>query len=80
MNGYDPKYWKYGVHVTVGQFCNHVKRNIPSNAILYICGDDNVNLHFSPKSNIFSIDYDDLSDLPEYEGYEVGELVTEVSS
>lgn len=79
MNEYDPKYWKHGVNVTVGQFCDHVKKNIPSDAILYICGDNNVNLHFSSKSNIFSVDYDDLSDLPGYEGYEAGEIVTGVS-
>ena len=42
VNEYDPKYWKHGVNVTVGQFCDHVKKNIPSDAMLYICGDNNV--------------------------------------
>ncbi|MDE6053373.1 MAG: hypothetical protein K2G55_06380 [Lachnospiraceae bacterium] len=80
MIGYDPKYWKHGVNVTVGQFCDYVKKNIPSDAVLYICGDNNVYLHYLSESNIFSVDYDDLSDLPEYEGYEAGKLVTGVSS
>ena len=76
MNGYDPKYWKHGVNVTVGQFCDYVKKHIPSDAVFYICGDNNVSLHFSPEDNIFSADYDALSDLPEYEGYEAREIET----
>ena len=44
MNEYDPKYWKHGVNVTVGQFCDYTKKNIPSDAVLYICGDNNVKL------------------------------------
>ena len=80
MNEYDPKYWKHGVNVTVGQFCDYTKKNIPSDAVLYICGDNNVSLHFSPQSNILSVDYDTLSDLPEYENCVAGEPVTGVSS
>ena len=79
MNEYDPKYWKYGVNVTVGQFCDYIKKNILSGAVLYICGDNNVSLHFSPQGNILSVDYDTLSDLPEYENCAAGELVTGVS-
>ncbi|MDE5699573.1 MAG: hypothetical protein K2I96_19555 [Lachnospiraceae bacterium] len=73
MNEYDPKYWKHGVNVTVGQFCDYIKKNIPSDAVLYICGDNNVSLYFSPQGNILSVDYDTLSDLPEYEGCIAGE-------
>lgn len=80
MNEYDPKYWKHGVNVTVGQFRDYIKKNIPSDAVLYICGDNNVSLHFSPQGNILSVDYDTLSDLPEYENCAAGELVTGVSS
>ncbi len=80
MNEYDPKYWKHGVNVTVGQFCDYTKKNIPSDAVLYICGDNNVSLHFSPQGNILSVDYDTLSDLPEYENCVAGEPVTGVSS
>lgn len=76
MNGYDPKYWKNGVNVTVGQFCDYVRENIPPNAVLHICGNNNVNVHYLPEGNIFSVDYDALSDLPEYEGCRAGELVT----
>ena len=80
MNEYDPKYWKHGVNVTVGQFCDYTKKNIPSDAVLYICGDNNVSLHFSPQGNILSVDYDTLSDLPEYENCVAGEPVTGLSS
>ena len=38
MNEYDPKYWKHGVNVTVGQFCDHIKKNIPSDAVLIYAG------------------------------------------
>ena len=77
MNEYDPKYWKHGINVTVGQFCEYVKNNIPSDATICICGDNNVNIHFSPSGNILSVDHDKLSDLPEYDGYEPGKIVTE---
>lgn len=80
MNEYDPKYWKHGVNVTVEQFCDYVKKNISSDAVFYICGDNNVSLHFSPQGNILSVDYDTLSDLPEYEGCIAGEPVAGVSS
>lgn len=80
MNEYDPKYWKHGVNITVGQFCDYIKKNIPSDAVLYICGDNNVSLHFSPQGNILSVDYDTLSDLPEYENCAAREPVAGVSS
>lgn len=80
MNEYDSKYWKHGVNVTVGQFCDYIKKNIPSDAVLYICEDNNVSLHFSPQGNILSVDNDTLSDLPAYENRAAGELVTGVSS
>ena len=79
MNGYDPKYWKHGVNVTAGQFCDYVKKNISFDAVLYICGNNNVNLHFSSKSNILSVDYDALADLPEYESHDVEEFGAGVS-
>ena len=70
MGEYNPKYWKSGVNITVGQLCAYIKEHIPSDAILYICGENNVSLHFSPEDNIFSLDYDNLSELPEYKNYE----------
>lgn len=30
MNEYDPKHWKHRVDITVGQFFDYVKKNIPS--------------------------------------------------
>ena len=74
MSEYDAEYWKHGLNITAGQFCDYVKENIPSDAIFYICGNDHVNLHFSSKSNIFSADREDPSDLPEYEDCEAGEF------
>ena len=38
------------------------------------------NSNFSPQGNILSVDYDTLSDLPEYENCVAGEPVTGVSS
>lgn len=74
MNGYDAHYWKCGMNITVGQFCDYVKENIPSDAIFHVCGDSQVYLHFSPEGNAFSVDHDSLSDLPEYEDCEAGEF------
>ena len=77
MNKYDPKYWKHGNNITVEQFCRYVMQQIPRDAVFYVCGNSSINLHFSPEGNIFSIDCDSLSDLPEYEGGSIGEITTE---
>lgn len=74
MNEYDVNYWKHGMNITVGQFCDYVKKNIPSDAIFHVCGDSQVYLHFSPEGNTLSVDHDSLSDLPEYEDCEAGEF------
>jgi len=74
MSEYDANYWKCGMNITVGQFCDYVKENIPSDAIFHVCGDSQVYMHFSPEGNAFSVDHDSLSDLPEYEDCEAGEF------
>ncbi len=76
MDGYDAGYWKHGVNVTAGQFCNYIKTHIPPDAVLHVCGDNQVYLHFSPDGNALSMDHDPLSDLPEYEGCQAEELDT----
>lgn len=35
-------------------------------AVLFICGDNDVNLYLLPKRNIFSADYDNRGDLQDY--------------
>lgn len=80
MNMYDPKYWKHGENITVEQFCDYLKKNIPSDAVFYVCGDNRVSLHYSPDGNVFSVDCNDLSDLSEYEECSVEEIITEESN
>ena len=76
MNEYDSKYWKHGSSITVEQFCSYVMQQIPKDAVFYVCGNSSINLHFSPEGNIFSIDCDSLSDLPEYEECSIGEITS----
>ena len=76
MNEYDSKYWKHGNNITVEQFCEYVKKYIPSDAVFYVCGNSSINLHFSLEGNIFSVDCDSLSDLPEYEECSIGEITS----
>ena len=76
MNEYDANYWKCGMNITVGQFCDYVKEKSPSDAIFHVCGATQVYLDFSPEGNVFSVDHDSLSDLPEYEDCESGEFDT----
>lgn len=74
MIEYNPKFWKHGESITVGQFCEYVSKHIPPTAILHVCGDEQIYLHLSTDGNVFSLDYNSLSDLSEYEDCEAGEL------
>ena len=76
MNEYDSKYWKHGSNITVEQFCSYVMQQIPKDAVFYVCGSSSISLHFSLNSNIFSVDCDSLSDLPEYEVCSIGEITS----
>ena len=76
MNEYDSKYWKHGSSITVEQFCSYVMHQIPKDAVFYVCGSSSISLHFSPDGNIFSVDCDSLSDLPEYEECSIGEITS----
>ena len=76
MVEYNPEFWKHAENITVGQFCDYVSKHISPDAILHVCGANYVYLHFSPEGNAFSLDYDSLSDLPEYENRKAGELET----
>lgn len=74
---FDPKYWKHCENITVKQFCEYLQNNIPEDALLYVCGDNQVYMHMESDGSIFSVDDNSLSDLPEYEDYEVQELEVE---
>lgn len=65
---YDPKHWKHGINITVGEFYSYLGRNVPADAVIHICGSNQVYLHLSEDGTVFSVDYDSLSELPEYDG------------
>ena len=71
---YDPKHWVHAENITVGEFCNYLMANVPTEAILCVCGDSQVYMHLEIDGSTFSVDYSSLSDLEEYENYEVREL------
>lgn len=73
---YDVKYWKHCEGITVKQFCDYLQKNIPPDAIMNVCGDNQVYMHLENDGSVFSVDDCSLSDLPEYKDCEVGELVT----
>ena len=74
MTEYDPEFWKYGTKVTVGQFCDYVKANIPLDALLCVCGEKQLYFHFTVDGAVFFIDNDSLADLPEYINCEAGKF------
>ena len=74
MSGYDAAFWKHGENVTVGEFCEYMKENIPYDTILHVCGDNQIYLHYSSGGKAFSLDNCALSELPEYENCEVGKF------
>lgn len=76
MGEYNPQFWKRAENVTVGKFCDYMSKHIPSDAILHVCGAEQIYLHLATDGNALSLDYDSLSDLPEYKDCEVGELET----
>lgn len=71
---FEPKHWKHVENITVKEFCEYLQKNIPGDALLYVCGDSHVYMHMESDKSIFSVDDNSLSDLSEYEGYELGEL------
>ena len=85
---FDPKHWIHAENITVGEFCNYLMANVPTDAILCFCslanvptgkilwvrGDSQVYMHLEADGSTFSVDYSSLSDLDEYADYEVREL------
>lgn len=70
FDGWNAEYWAEGQGITVGQLCRYLQENVPASAVLNICGADTVCVNLSNNRHYVSLDYDDLSDLPEYEGRE----------
>jgi hypothetical protein len=72
---YDSKYWKHGCNVTVRQLYEYMQQNIPDDAIVCIGGSNEIFTHLSTDGSAFSLDFDSLSDLEEYEGSEPSEML-----
>lgn len=68
---YNPEYWKHCKNITVKQFCDYIRKNIPEDAVLHVCGDNHVYMHMEVDGSVFSVDDNSLSDLLEYEGWDV---------
>lgn len=71
---FEPKYWKPCESITVKQFCDYLKNNVPADAILFVCGSEYVYIHVEADGSVVSIDDNSLSDLPEYEERKIQEL------
>ena len=72
---YDSKYWKHGRNVTVRQIYEYLQEHIPDDAIVCIGGSSEIYTHLSMDGSAFSLDFDSLSDLEEYDGREPTELL-----
>lgn len=79
MNERDSKYWKQDLSIMAGQFYDYIRKNVSSDEVLFICGDNDVSLYLLPKRNIFSADYDNRGDLQGYGDCVVEEFAAGVS-
>mgnify|MGYP003297337155 CR=1 FL=1 len=71
---FEPKCWKHCENITVKQFCDYLKNNVPGDALLFVCGSEHMYIHMEADGSVVSIDDNSLSDLPEYEESELQEL------
>lgn len=71
---FHPKHWKHCENITVKQFCDYLQNNVLGDAMFFVCGDNQVYMHMEADGSVFSIDDNSLSDLPEYENFEIQEL------
>lgn len=71
---FDPKHWKQCENITVKQFCDYLQKNVPGDALLFVCGDNRVYMHMESDGSVLSVDDNSLADLPEYENAEIQEL------
>jgi len=71
---FSPTHWVHGKNMTVKQFCDYLRQHVPEDAIFCVCGDSQVYMHLETDGSVFSVDDCSLSDLEEYEDFEVREL------
>lgn len=71
---FDRKHWKYGDDITVGEFCDYLKENVPADAMFCVCGSSRIYLHMEEDKSVFSVDDCSLSDMAEYSGYDVQKI------
>lgn len=69
------KQWKYGDNITVGELCSYLKENVPADALFCVCGSERIYFHMEKDKRIFSVDDCSLSDMEEYSGYNVQEML-----
>ena len=69
-----PKHWKHSENITVKQFCDYLQNNVPEDALLFVCGDNQIYMHMEEDGSVFSIDDNSLDDLPEYTNAKIQEL------
>ena len=78
MNGepyqYNPNEWVYKRSMTVQEVCAYLLSHAPADAILTICGDENIHFHMSNDKAYVTLDHDSLSDIDEYDGHTEKEL------
>lgn len=63
---YDPARWVDASGATAAGLKKYLE-GIPDDARLACCGSEGVYLHYCPATRVFSMDCEDLADLPEYE-------------
>lgn len=71
---YLPEHRKFVKDITVAQLCEYLVKNVPSDAVVHICGDNWFYTHLEADGSVFNLDNDSLSDLPGYEDDDVEEL------
>lgn len=71
---FSPTHWVHCENITVKQFCEYLQMNVPEDALFFVCGDNQVYMHMETDGSVFSVDDCSLSDLEEYEDYEVREV------
>lgn len=76
---FDPKKWRFAKNITVSQFCDYLLENVPGDALFYVCGDNYVYMHQEEDGSVFSVDNCSLSDLEEYDNYDVIELEDKIN-
>ena len=48
---YDKKYWRQGKNVTVGQFMDYIRKNVPEDAVFCVLGNNQIYFHLEEDKN-----------------------------